>query len=151
AEGDVADELLPDELVDVVEGGHGEARAAPDVGHALDTLAHGRGVLAETQQLHAVVVHVAGRLDRGPEAAGDADHHRLLAQHAGHALDAAQAVLDRQDDGLRTDQRRRRAGRVLDLARFRGDDEQVDLPGIARVRAGLHAHDAVAAGAGDAQ
>ena len=47
---------------------------------------------AEPHQLHAVVMGVAGRHDRGAEAPDHADDHTLLAQNTGDLRRAAEAV-----------------------------------------------------------
>src|SRR5207248_2676842 len=63
-EGDVADELLPDEPLHVVEGAHVEPGRAPDLGDRLDPRRRRPVPLAEADQLEPVVVNVSG-LDDG--------------------------------------------------------------------------------------
>src|SRR5262249_30093026 len=72
--GAVADQLLPDHLVDVREREHAEAARAPRLGDPLQPAGPPTRHFAEAHELHAVVMRVTGRPDRGAEAADDADH-----------------------------------------------------------------------------
>ena len=62
AEGDVADELLPYQLIDVVVGPDVEAGLAPDLGHVFDPRGDRAAALAEPDELETVMVDVP-RLD----------------------------------------------------------------------------------------
>ena len=56
--------------------------------------------LGEVDRFHAVVVDVPGPLELGAETAGDAEKQVLGAERPLHALDIAEAVLDREDQRL---------------------------------------------------
>ena len=151
AEGDVADQLLPHQPVDVVERPHGEPGLPPGVGDTLDSLGHGPVALAEAHQLHPVMVDVARLDDRGAEAADDAGHHPLGADDRRDPLAAAETVLDRQHDRVVAEQRHRRGRRGLDVMGLGRDHDEVDGPHLGGVGRGRQRRGPVAAGAGDTQ
>ena len=135
AEAHVADELLPDELVDVVEALDGESGVAPERGDALQTGRDRAPGLAQTHQLHAVVMGAARRRDRGAKAGDDADDHALPAQGSGDLGGAAEPVLDGQHRGFGAEQGACGRRRRLHLRRLRGEDDEVagaDVGGIGR-------------------
>ena len=103
AERDVAHELLPDESIDVVVGLDREARRAPELREPLDALRARTTPLAEANERHAVVVRVPRADERRAEAFRDADQHGLVAEHLGDDVRRAQAVLDRQHEGVGAD------------------------------------------------
>src|SRR5262249_15315005 len=76
----VADELLPHELVDVVEALDAEARALPDLGDSPEPRRHRPGEFAEADELPAVVMRVPRPAHRRAEAAHHADRDALAAR-----------------------------------------------------------------------
>jgi hypothetical protein len=66
-------------------------------------------------------------------------------------LRAAEAILDREDQRLRPDDRLRRARGRFDVTRLRGDDDQIARTRVRRRRRRIHPYGAVARGAFDAQ
>ena len=122
-----------------------EPRAAPDLGGRLDSRRHRAAALAEPDQLEAVVMRVPGCDDRGAESAGDADGHPVLAEDACGNVRAAEAVLDREHQRVRPDQRSRSLGRGLDVHRLGRQDHELRLAGLGRVGRRLDRDDAVAA------
>ncbi len=145
AEGDVADELLPDEPVDVVVGADGEARLPPDVRHRLDPRRHRAGAFAEPYELHAVVVDVAGCHHRGAEAADHSDGHPVVPEHRRSGVRAAEAVLDREHERRGADERTRAFGCGRRVHRLRRQHDQLGLARIGRVRGGVDPDGPVAA------
>ena len=97
------------------------------------------------------MVHVARCDHGGAEASRDADRHPLLAQHAGHLVGAAEAVLDGDDDGVRSEQRPRALGGLLDVPRLGRDDDEVDGAGLSGVGRRLEANGPIPARALHAQ
>src|SRR5205823_13118255 len=107
AEADVADELLPDEPGDVVVRLGAKARTRPRLRDSPDPRRRRPVSLAEVDELPAVVVHVSRRDHRSPETSGHADRNALLTEDGSDPVGAAEPVLDRKDDGVRTDERLR--------------------------------------------
>ena len=107
--------------------------------------------LAEPDQLEAVVMRVPGCDDRGAEPARDADGHPVLAEDARGDVRAAEAVLDREHQRVRPDQRSRSLGRGLDVHRLGREDHELRLADLGRVGRRLDRDDAVAARALDPQ
>src|SRR6266542_822165 len=151
AEGDIADELLPDEPVDVVIGLDVEAGRPPDLRDRLDPRRHRALALAEPDELESVMMDVARLDDRGAEAAGDADRYSLLSEDGGCDVGPAEAVLDRKHERLRSDEHASRLGRRLHVHRLRGDDDELCLADLGCVRGRMNPDDTVAACALDAK
>ena len=86
-------------------------------------------------ELQPVVVGMSGRHDRGAESACNADHDPFRAERGGGRLDRSQAVLDRQHDRIRAEQRMRALGGGAYVHRLRRDHDEVygaDLAGVVR-------------------
>src|SRR5215475_4312775 len=78
---DVADQLLPHELVDVVEALDAETCALPDLGHSSEPRRHRSGDLSEPDELPAVVMRVPWPAHRCAEAAHHADRDALATDY----------------------------------------------------------------------
>ena len=133
------------EPIDVVVGADVEARVPPDLGGGLDPRCDRPGALAQSDELEAVVVDVPRCDHRGPEPAGDADRHALLAEHARRGVRSAETVLDREDERALTDQRTRLLGGRRHVHGLGRDDDQLGLARLGRIRGGMDADDPVAA------
>ena len=151
AEGDVADQLLPHEPLDVVVRLDAEACVGPHLGDPVDPRRGGPVPLPEPHELPAVVVDVPGSDDRGSEAAGDSDRDRLVTEHGRDPVGAPEAVLDRQDDGVGPDQRRRVSRGGLDVPRLGRDHDELADADLGRVGGRVDADRALPAGALDGQ
>ena len=97
------------------------------------------------------MVGVSGAAERCAEALGDPDHHRVLTEDLGHRVRRAEAVLDREHDGVVAEERSCGRGGVADVRRLRGDHDALDGADPGRVRPRLELDDAVAARALDAE
>ena len=145
AEGDVADELLPYELVDVLEALDVEPGLAPHAADPLQPVGDPAPELPEPDELHAVVVRVPGPADGGPEAARDAQQHVVRGQVPADPLPRAQPVLDREHEGAAVQQRPDGGGGRGDPVRLGRDDHEVAGPGLGRIRGRMEPYPAIAA------
>ena len=150
AHGDVADELLPDQLLHVVERPDVEARLAPGVRGRLDSRRGRAATLAEPDELEPVVVDVPRPDDRRAEPARHADRD-AVAEDTSRQVGPAEAVLDREHKRVRADQRSGRLGGGLDVHRFRREDDEVSLARLRRVGGCVDPHRAISARALDPQ
>ena len=125
AEGDVADELLPDQLIDVCKGFDFETSLLPERGDAVQPVADTAMHLAQADQFHAVVVHMARCLDGCPEAPGDPEQHVVGRQMLRDPLPGSQPVLNRQHQRRFTDDRGDTCGGITNARGFGGNDHQI--------------------------
>src|SRR5207302_1606843 len=144
-EAHVADQLLPDELLHVVVDLDAKARIRPDLRDPADPLCRRAAPLTEPHELPAAVVNVPGPDDRGPEAAGDADRDPLLPEDRGDPVGAAEAVLDRQHDGLWAEQRLCCRSGGLDVVRLRRDHDEVANAHFGRIAGRMDVHRSIPA------
>ena len=151
AVGDVADEFLPHELIDVVEALDVEARVAPHAADPLQALGDPAPELPEPDQLHAVVMGVPRCADGSPESARDAEQHVVRRQVPADTLGCAEAVLDSEHEGVGALQRLDGCGRSRDAVRLGRDDHEVAGSRLGRIRRRIEPDGAVAARTLDAQ
>jgi hypothetical protein len=101
--------------------------------------------LAQADEFEAVVVDVSRCDHRGAEAAGNTDRDPVFAEHARCGVGPAQAVLDREDQRVRPDERTRRLGGRRNVHCLGCDDDQLGLARLSRIGRGLDPDDPVAA------
>ena len=95
AKGNVTDVLAPDQLIDILKRLCVKAGFLPDPGNALQSLAHPTIHLADTDQVHCIMMHVAGSFHRSTETVGYAEQHAISSHILRNSLTGAKAVLDR--------------------------------------------------------
>ena len=137
--------------MNVVECQHLEAAGLPGLFHRHKALAHAAIHLAEANELHAVVMGVAGTLHRCAEATDDADHDALRSDHVGNFVGAAEAVLDGQDGCRRFGDLESQGGCGSHTVVLGRDDDQIAVSDDTAVHDRFQLHCSVAAGAFDAQ
>ena len=101
--------------------------------------------LAEAYELHALVVGVARRNDRGTEAPGHPDQDAVVAHDPGHDVGAPEPVLDREHHRVGAEQRACRERRVVHVPRLGRDDDEIDRAHLVRPSSGVDADGQVAA------
>ena len=117
----------------------------PERGDTLQPGRHRTARFAEPHQLHAVVVGMARRLDRGAEAPDHADDHAVSTQDAGDLRRAAEAVLDGQYRRLGPKQGACAARRGLHLRCLGRNDDEVAGADGRRIAGGADGDGAIAA------
>ena len=86
--------------------------------------------LADPNQAHAFVVHSSRLGDRQPDPLGERDHDVLRRNVAGDPLARTEAVLERHDDAVGTEQRRDGRRNLLDVRGLGGDHPDVRRSGV---------------------
>ena len=100
AQAHVADEFFPDQLVDVFIGLDVKAGALPCGGNPLEPVGDAPVHFTQTNEFHAVVMDASGLGYRGTKTPGDAEQDIGTIETALDPLSCAEAVLDRQDQGI---------------------------------------------------
>jgi hypothetical protein len=107
AEGDVAQEFLPDQLGDVLERSCVETSFLPNHLEALQTVRDPTAQLSDPDQFHAVVMGVPRAFHRSPKAICDTKKHIARGHMRGDPVACAKTVLNGQNHGIWPDHRRR--------------------------------------------
>ncbi len=107
--------------------------------------------LAESDQLHALVLHPT-RLDHGgPEAAGDTLQYALFTEYCSRRGGAAEAVLDREHDRVGAEERGCGTSSSLDIHRLGRDDDEVGDSHLLNARRGADRDGPITACSGNAK
>ena len=125
AQRDIADEFFPDQLGDVRKGAGGKSDTLPQRLEGRQPLADAAAHLAKPDQLHRIVMRVAGALHRCPEPLGNSEQHIVGRHVLRDPFVGTKPVLDRQDQRIRSHHPRDGLRRRSDMCRLRGDDIEI--------------------------